>query len=313
MIFQKGDRVARNSVASEVGVVLEGPTERRNKIWYKVFFGGRTESILAEDLRPVGEGESIQELFFKGAFGDEKSFSRLLTLARINEPVRDTIYSFQANRTDLHGYQYIPLLKYLNSQYRRILIADEVGLGKTIEAGYILQEERARQDLQRVLIVCPASLRVKWQNEMYRRFGEQFDILRASDVRRRLASKNTQDPQYQHLLGIVSIETVRSRQLREVLSDYPPNLDFLIVDEVHHCRNRDTHNFRTIRVLAENSDSVVFLSATPVHTGNDNLYNLMSLLLPERFNVETAFLVTVHRNFFKKSRNVKIGNLRFCA
>ena len=296
MIFQKGDKVARKSIASEVGVVLEGPIERRGQIWYKVFFGGRTESILSDDLRPVGEGRSVRDLLLKGAFGDEKSFSRLLTLARINEPIRDTIYSFQANRTDLHGYQYIPLLKYLNSQYRRILIADEVGLGKTIEAGYIFQEERARQDLQRVLVVCPASLRVKWQNEMYQRFGEQFDILRASDVRRRLASRNEQDPQYQHLFGIVSIETIRSRQLREVLSDFPPNLDFLIVDEVHHCRNRDTHNFRIVRILAENSDSVIFLSATPVHTGNDNLYNLMNLLLPERFDVETAFLKQLAAN-----------------
>jgi superfamily II DNA or RNA helicase len=296
MVFKNEDRVARKSIASEVGVVLEGPIERRGQIWYKVFFGGRSESILGEDLQAVGEGKGVRELFVKGAYGDEKSFSRLLTLARIDEPVRDTIYSYQASRTDLHGYQYIPLLKYLNSQYRRILIADEVGLGKTIEAGYIFQEERARQDLQRVLIVCPAGLRVKWQNEMYQRFGEQFDILRASDVRRRLASRNEQAPQYQHLFGIVSIETARSKQLREILSEFPPNLDFLIVDEVHHCRNRDTDNFRTVRILAENSDTVVFLSATPVHTGNDNLYNLMSLLLPERFDVEAAFVKQLTAN-----------------
>ncbi len=284
-----GDKVARRSIASEVGVIVEGPIELRGQIWFRVFIGGRTENILAEDLRPVGEGRSIKNLFINGAFGDDKSFSRLLTLARINEPVRDTIYSYQASRTELHGYQYVPLLKYLNSQFGRILIADEVGLGKTIEAGYIFQEERARQDLQRVLVVCPASLRIKWQNEMYNRFGEQFDILRASEARRRLPSKNEQDPRYQNLFGIVSYETVRSRHLRELLSDFPPNLDFLIVDEVHHCRNRETHNFRSVRILAENSDSVVFLSATPVHTGNNNLFNLMNLMLPERFDVEKAF------------------------
>jgi superfamily II DNA or RNA helicase len=289
MSFQKGDTVARRSVASETGVVVDGPKVRRGQTWYTVFFGGRRENVLAEDLQPVAEGGTIRDLFLQGAFGDERSFSRLLTLARINEPVRDTIYSYQASRTELHGYQYRPLLKYLNSPFRRILIADEVGLGKTIEAAYIFQEERARHNLQRVLVLCPASLRVKWQNELHQRFGERFDLLDAGAVRRRLTSSAAQDGLDQRLFGIVSYETIRSRNVREILDESPPSIDLLIADEIHHCRNRETHNFRVVRTLAENSDSVVFLSATPVHTGNDNLFNLMNLLLPERFDVDVAF------------------------
>ncbi len=289
MAFKKDDRVARRSIASEIGVIVDGPIERRGQIWYKVFFGGQFDNVLEEDLRSVGHGGTIKDLFIQSAYGNEKSFSRLLTLAKINQPVRNTIYSYQASRTELHGYQYKPLLKYLNSPFRRILIADEVGLGKTIEAAYIFQEERARQDLQRVLIVCPASLRIKWQGEMSNRFGERFDILNATDVQRRLSSQNERDILSQKLYGIVSYETIRCKRAREILDQYPPNLDFLIVDEVHHCRNRETHNFRTVRLLAENSDSLIFLSATPVHTGNKNLFNLMNLLLPERFDVEEAF------------------------
>lgn len=289
MSFQKGDTVARRSVASEIGVIVDGPIMLRGQTWYTVFFGGRRENVLAEDLQPVAEGGTVLDLFLQGAFGDERSFSRLLTLARINEPVRDTIYSYQASRTELHGYQYKPLLKYLNSPFRRILIADEVGLGKTIEAAYIFQEERARHDLQRVLVVCPASLRVKWQNELYQRFGERFDLLDAAAVRRRLFSTSAQDGIDQRLFAIVSYETIRSQRIRDLLDDSPPSIDLLIADEIHHCRNRDTHNFRVMRTLTENSDSVVFLSATPVHTGNDNLFNLMNLLLPERFDLEAAF------------------------
>ena len=111
MTYQKGDKVARRSIASEVGIVVNGPRELRGQTWYKVFFDGRTESMLAEDLRPVGDRKSTKQLFIQGAFGDEKSFSRLLTLAKINEPVRNTIYSYQASRTELHGYQYKPLLR----------------------------------------------------------------------------------------------------------------------------------------------------------------------------------------------------------
>ena len=129
MSFEVGQKVARQSIASEIGVVVKGPIERRGQIWYTVFFGGNEENILEADLLPVGQNNSLFDLLSNGAFGDEKSFSRLLTLAKINEPIRDTIYSYQASRTELHGYQYKPFLKYLNSPYQRILIADEVGLG----------------------------------------------------------------------------------------------------------------------------------------------------------------------------------------
>src|SRR5690554_5475460 len=214
MSFIKGDTVARRSIASEVGVIVEGPISRRGQTWYTVFFGGRRENVLEVDLQPVSEAGTIRGLFLEGVFGDERSFSRLLTLARINEPIRDTIYSYQASRTELHGYQFKPLLKYLSSPFRRILIADEVGLGKTIEAAYIFQEERARHDLQRVMIICPASLRIKWQNELYQRFGERFELLDAAGVRRRLASSARRDELEQRLFAIVSYETVRSSRVR---------------------------------------------------------------------------------------------------
>ena len=294
--LKKGDNVARRSIASEVGSIAGGPVVLRGQTWYEVTFGGRQEKILAEDLRPVEDGASILDLFLQGAFGDEKSFSRLLTLSRVNEPMRDTIYSYQASRTELHGYQYIPLLKYLNSNFKRILIADEVGLGKTIEAAYIFQEERARHNLQRVLVVCPASLRVKWQNELYQRFGERFDLLDAKAVRRWFDSEASRNELNNCPFAIVSYETIRSKSVRLMLDESPPSIDLLIADEIHHCRNRETHNFRVMRTLTDNSESVVFLSATPVHTGNDNLFNLMNLLLPERFDLEAAFQMQLRVN-----------------
>ncbi len=290
MSFEKGDTVARRSVPSEKGVIVEGPKALRGETWYGVKFGGSAENILEEDLKLVEGGEeTILDLFLQGAYGDERSFSRLLTLARINVPLRDTIYSYQASRTELHAHQYRPLLKYLGSPLRRILIADEVGLGKTIEAAYIFQEERARHDIQCVLVVCPASLRVKWRNELYYRFGESFELLDAVALRRRLVPEAERAPTGRRLFGIVSYETIRSQRTKDFLESSVPNIDLLIADEIHHCRNRETSTFKAMRDLVDNSDSVVFLSATPVHTGNDNLFNLMNLLLPERFDLEAAF------------------------
>ena len=84
MPFSKGERVTRRSVASEVGVIVSEPRTLRGKVWYSVVFGGRQQNVKKEDLRVITEESSILDLLIQGAFGDERSFSRLLTMARIN-------------------------------------------------------------------------------------------------------------------------------------------------------------------------------------------------------------------------------------
>jgi len=311
MAFKTGERVARRSNASDVGVVIDGPTERRGQKFHKVFWSSTkgTENVAEEDLRPAPEGSDPRDLFIARAFGDHTSLARMVTYTKINRPVRDTIYSYQASRTEFMPHQYKPLLKYLNSPFRRILIADEVGLGKTIEAAYILQEERARQELERVLVVCSAVLRAKWKDELYQRFGETFEIFDATAFRRTFLSTTALGPTEQRLFGIVSYETIRTRRVRALLDERPPALDLVILDEVHHCRNRETRTFGAARALVDNSDAVVFLSATPVHTGSSDLFNLMNLLLPERFDVEAAFagLLNANRHVVRAESLVRKG------
>jgi hypothetical protein len=91
----------------------------------------------------------------------------------------------RASRTEFQAYQFKPLLKFLRSSKQRLLLADEVGLGKTIEAGFILCEMLARHPhtFRRALIVCKASLCIKWQVEMRKRFDLQFDIWKAAQLR----------------------------------------------------------------------------------------------------------------------------------
>jgi len=97
-----------------------------------------------------------------------------------------------------------------------LLIADEVGLGKTIEAGLIMIEMQARQDLRRILIVCPSNLKYKWQLEMHRRFGEDFKILMASHFHEFLDDFQKYSDQTT-LHGIISIETIRQNSILERL------------------------------------------------------------------------------------------------
>ena len=100
---------------------------------------------------------------------------------KLHHPLTDVLYSFQASRTLFRPYQFKPVLKMIQGEDHRFLIADEVGLGKTIEAGLIWSELEGRNPLDRVLVVCPSALTLKWQTEMQRRFDRKLDLLGRDD------------------------------------------------------------------------------------------------------------------------------------
>lgn len=279
-MFEAGDAVVRITTRDVVGTVISSRFRQNGDDWYRVRFGATVQVILADDLERFVEASSIESLIAAGVYSSHESLARRLTLAKLQTPLRDAIYSLDSSRTEFHAYQFKPLFKFLSSDRNRILIADEVGLGKTIEAGYILREQRARFEIDRVLIVCPASLRQKWQMELSTRFGEQFEIFTAPTLRAWLA----RDDGRKRLQGIVSMQTLRTESLMDQMEQKTPALDLLIVDEAHHHRNRETAQHQAVRQLTVSSDAIVFLTATPLHLGNQDLFNLLNLLLPEDFD-----------------------------
>jgi superfamily II DNA or RNA helicase len=176
--------------------------------------------------------------------------------------------------TEFKAYQFRPLVKFLKSPDHRILIADEVGLGKTIEAGYILLEAMALKRLRRVLVMCPSGLRQKWQQELSRRFSLNFEIISSAQLERHLAS----DGSFQ---AIVSFDSVRanSRVLSKDFDLHP--IDFLVIDEVHNLigRGGDTLRRRLGLKLSKASGSVVALSATPIQIEYDDLRRVLTVVL----------------------------------
>lgn len=205
------------------------------------------------------------------------TFQRLLR----DLPLRNNIYAFNASRTRFYPYQFKPLLKFLDSPRQRLLVADEVGLGKTIEAGLVLTELRARQTIHRVLVVCPANLTQKWQIELKRRFGEGFTVLKKPDLLEFL-EEYQHHPEDTHLNGIISMELIRRADLREPLEAVAPGLDLVVVDEAHHMRNPNSQRKAGV-LLSESSDAMLLLTATPIHLGNQNLYSLLNLLDRDEF------------------------------
>ena len=284
-LFQPGDRVRRRSSREQVGTIVSGPRTIAGQDWYAVSFGGpRVSNIPVSDLESFAAAGAVEDLLREGVYASKETLSNLLTFTKLQYPVRNNVYALRSTRTRFLHYQFKPLLKFLDSPKQRLLIADEVGLGKTIEAGLILTELRARHpgSLDRVLIVCPAALCRKWKTEMKSRFDEDFSILDADGMRSFLADLDEHGEEVK-LRGICSIQTLRGRQLLEVWNAVSPELDLLIIDEAHHLRNPDTHSHRMGRMLGESADAVLLLTATPVHLGNVNLFYLLRILDPEQF------------------------------
>jgi superfamily II DNA or RNA helicase len=211
-----------------------------------------------------------------------------LTWTKLRHPLTDTLYSFASSKTLFRAYQFTPVLKLLNGSGGRLLIADEVGLGKTIEAGLIWSELEQRMPVQRALVVAPAPLTYKWRSEMERRFDRRLRILKPADLYA-FAERLARDPETE-LHGIVSLESLRTADaVLERLTELQPRLDLVIVDEAHDLRNRGTRSHTVGTLLADWADYLVLLSATPLNLGSDDLYHLVSLLDEGTFPDRAAF------------------------
>ena len=249
-----------------------------------MFFGGGYEKKVPEsDLEPFEGAIDVDTLLRRGSFDRKETLSKIVTYTKLSTPLRNTVYSFYASRTTFYPFQFKPLVKFLDSPKQRLLIADEVGLGKTIEAGLILSEQRERHSLNRVLIVCPSSLCDKWRQEMIRRFDEDFTVLNSEGFRRFLRDLERMG-EGTRLRGICSLQMLRSRAILEEIRATSPPFDLVIMDEAHHMRNSGTLSNNLGEVLSESSDALLLLTATPIHIGNENLFNLLRILDPEEFD-----------------------------
>jgi len=136
------------------------------------------------------ETSPLSDRFADGRFVDPEWLRRELARNRVTGRLSNIVYSMEATETNFYAYQFKPVLKLLNSPTDGLLIADEVGLGKTIEAGLIWTELRARLESNRLLVLCPKTLCDKWRIELDRRFGVTARIVDASELLQLLSSSS---------------------------------------------------------------------------------------------------------------------------
>jgi SNF2 family DNA or RNA helicase len=285
MKFEKGDRVQLQTNASKTGVIYKIDVKHADKQFYKVFWNGEEITVHREDeLSIISNILDPEDNLLKLNLAGYREFQKLLTFKRLDKevPLRNNIYAYNASKTKFYPYQFKPLIKFLDSPKNRIIICDEVGLGKTIEAGMILTELRARSNMQKVLVVCPANLTSKWKIELKTRFSEDFEIIKKKKFISYL--DEIQDYPNQKLDAIISIESIRNDEIILRLKEQMPDFDLVIIDEAHKLRNKTTNQWEIGKTISNLSQSMVMLTATPIHLGIENLFNLLNILDDDDFS-----------------------------
>ena len=169
-------------------------------------------------------------------YGHYTEYLKGNTSFKIQSSNNSTISSLKASRTLFRAYQFKPLLKYLNSDSKRLLIADEVGLGKTIEAGHIMLELKARGEFHNALVICPMSLRAKWTTELNEKFGLEFmDIDKKEQLLQELQYHNGS------VRAVLNYDKIReASDIIKYIEQKNIKFSIIICDESHKLRNNTT-------------------------------------------------------------------------
>ncbi len=285
--FLPGQIVHLQANPSMRGVVVSStPGEPENRI--SVFMEGVIRTFYVSQLIP----EDCPQIEYEYLPGND--FHSYLTSLQIQYPGLSTLYSLMAARVNFIPYQFRPVLRFIRSDRPRLLIADGVGVGKTIEAGLILRELQARRNIRSILIICPRPLVTerKWQIEM-KRFDESFVHLDGPALRyciNELDLEGSWPTQYQRIIVPYSLfddfllhgSNSKQKLMKGLVDlDPPPRFDLVIVDEAHHIRNKDTFSHKAVRYFCDYAEAVIFLTATPIQLGSDDLFVLLNTLRPD--------------------------------
>ncbi len=279
------------------------------------FQDGRREQQLVTALESVEQGghiEDANDLIRRGSYGRAVDLRGAITHHRLSGKLANLIYSMNTTNTDFLPYQFKPVLHFLESPSNGILIADEVGLGKTIEAGLIWTELRARQDAKRLLVVCPAMLKPKWAAELSNRFGVQAEEVDAFTLLKRLEdAKENPSHGFSLVASMQGLRTpsgwvadgeihrtaaARLSQFLHEMGAEPPMIDLVVVDEAHYLRNESTQTNKFATLLRATTQSLVLLSATPIQTRSKDLFNLLHLLDEDAFPYLAAYEWNINAN-----------------
>lgn len=273
----------------------------------------RMRPLRSLDEAPIEGGASIEHRLMSEPFGKVRDLQRLITFEKLKGTLHEVVYSMEAAQIDFYPYQFKPVLKFIDSPTERLIIADEVGLGKTIESALIWMELQARRQARRMLVVCPKILTEKWRTELRTKFLMDARIVDFRDLKQEITELKNVGPAHSFIL-IASYSGLRPpkrdlkflnrppeegaedtaktqflRDLRHWSYAHPP-FDLVVYDEAHYMRNPGTSTFHLGESLSTHNDTgVLCVSATPVNNSNNDLRSLLRLIDQDFFETQGMF------------------------
>jgi len=256
----------------------------------------------------------------KGIYGTIDDLRRRITFEKLRGLLTDVFYSMKASEIDFYPHQFKPVLRFIESPTNRLLIADEVGLGKTIESGLIWTEWQARHKARRLLILCEPTICPKWARELQDRFQLAAEYADAAKLVELMDRFDRQGPGLS-FVAITSYHALRPFQSERAVLDelrssgaelderafrkLPPRvrllrrleewnaaehfIDMVVFDEATAMKSTASASYVVGEILSASSGAALCLSATPIHNQSRDLYALLRLIDPEVFRDQFVF------------------------
>lgn len=291
VIFSKGDVVPSHDGWD---LIIEAVMEEEGLLVYVGRDEQGMEAVLVEtDLADLIVINRPVERLFSGQVDPNKWFIlRHEAVKAFNHHLSMEIYGLVGVRTSLIPHQLYIAHEVAQRYAPRVLLADEVGLGKTIEAGLILHQQLLTERARRVLVVVPESLVHQWLVEMLRRFNLLFKVFDEDRCQAAEQSNNGENPFQSEQLILCSLNFLDANPHR-VKQLIKGEWDLLVVDEAHHLHwtpQESGSEYRIIEQLAINTTGVLLLTATPEQSGKAGHFARLRLLDPDRFSDYETFI-----------------------
>ncbi|PMC56763.1 RNA polymerase-associated protein RapA [Haemophilus parainfluenzae] len=289
IVLNKGEQLHHQ--AGWQGEVLD--VQEMNGLLFYLVKNMQGEEIIVneKELSPIISFSQAKDRLFSSQIDRSEHFAlRYQTLLHQQAQFQSPLRGLRGNRAGLIPHQLHIAQEVGNRINPRVLLADEVGLGKTIEAGMILQNQLFAEKVQRVLIIVPETLQHQWLVEMLRRFNLHFSLF--DEERCEDFAEQAINPFSTESLIICALDWLKAHPHR-VQQAIEAEFDCLIVDEAHHLawsENAPSAAYLLVEQLANAIPSVLLLTATPEQLGLESHFARLRLLDPERFYDYQAFL-----------------------
>ncbi len=284
VMFSVGDSITSHD---NTRITVKTVTENHGLLTYSGFDAqGKLQVIEESELDNFIQLNRPSERLFNGQIDKDSWFElRYQTLNHKNKLAKSDLYGLTGSRTSLIPHQLYIAHEVANRYAPRVLLADEVGLGKTIEAGLILHHQILTERAKRVLIVVPETLMHQWLVEMLRRFNLHFKIFDHQRCEDLINANEFENIFHSEQLVLCSIDFLVSNSAvfeQCVFADW----DLMVVDEAHHLQwsaEAPSTEYMVVEQLSQQTKGVLLLTATPEQLGKESHFARLRLLDPDRF------------------------------